>query len=256
MIPRDQVIAALSAPTGYASQKKRLQIVQSTPGSASASWRTSITLGSEKPRSIMVIQGADMAISFIGKVQMLIGDEPFDVIEQEDGRRFVMVPLEDYESVSETAYLLKSDENAEDLAESIGWLNHSAGGAPFDAPDEVQPDEAEIVKVTVEDETPRGVIPKDARIYSKLLAWAEKTVDSPQGLTSDDLDHFRYLVVGQVLPSLLEPVPETSDSRQDRRAAIVNTLVYEPDILLSKLTSGLVPAEPTTRINKEKATSK
>jgi PHD/YefM family antitoxin component YafN of YafNO toxin-antitoxin module len=76
-----------------------------------------------------------MAISYKQTVQMQIGGETLDVVEHENGQRFVMVPLEDYPGMRETAHLLSSRANADELRESIAWLNKQAGSMPFDTPE-------------------------------------------------------------------------------------------------------------------------
>ena len=53
------------------------------------------------------------------------------IITKKNNRAVVMVSLEDYESMEETAYLLRSPENARRLLESVAELR-SGGGAVHD----------------------------------------------------------------------------------------------------------------------------
>ncbi|MGB0564096.1 MAG: type II toxin-antitoxin system Phd/YefM family antitoxin [Spirulinaceae cyanobacterium] len=48
-------------------------------------------------------------------------------ITREDGRAVVMLALEEYESLAETAYLLQSPRNAQRLMESIAELEAGGG---------------------------------------------------------------------------------------------------------------------------------
>jgi len=105
-----------------------------------------------------------MAISYEHTARMQIGGDTLDVVEQDDGRRFVMVPLEDYPGMRETAHLLASRANADELDESIAWLNKAAGSAPFDAPEGANQQISEALSTTISAD--------DARIMETILDFA------------------------------------------------------------------------------------
>jgi PHD/YefM family antitoxin component YafN of YafNO toxin-antitoxin module len=140
-----------------------------------------------------------MAISFLETVPMQIGDETVDIIER-GGRQFVMIPLEDYPGMRETAHLLSTQENATDLRDSIEWLNKAARGADMDMPEGYESVQQEYVY--------RGVTPKVTRIYTTILEMAYAARANGK-LSEDDFEQLVYDASQKLNPGLKD-VPSTS----------------------------------------------
>jgi len=65
--------------------------------------------------------------NFAKTMQMVCEDHNPVIITRKNNESIVMISLEDYESLNETAYLLQSPENAKRLLESIEELEKGKG---------------------------------------------------------------------------------------------------------------------------------
>jgi antitoxin YefM len=73
------------------------------------------------------ISYSELCAKYAETLNRVVDDREEVVITRAGHAPVVMVALEDYESLKETAYLLKSPENARRLLASIDRLEHGAG---------------------------------------------------------------------------------------------------------------------------------
>ncbi|MFM0389175.1 hypothetical protein [Paraburkholderia dipogonis] len=122
-----------------------------------------------------------------------------EVLEKE-GQRYVLVPVEDYPGISESAHLLRSDANASELRKSIAWLNDAAGNAPFDTPEDTPEDRADIAYDSL-NKVVGGISPREARAVAKAMKLLERA--QLDGELAED----EFLTLGAVLGDMLNPRP-------------------------------------------------
>lgn len=73
------------------------------------------------------ITSAKAQQNFIQTLMKVCDDQEAVIIEHGDNHRVVMIPLEEYESMTETEYLLRSPANARHLLESVEQLRSGQG---------------------------------------------------------------------------------------------------------------------------------
>lgn len=70
---------------------------------------------------------AKLQKNFVQTLMKVCEDREAVIIEHGEHHRVVMIPLEEYESMNETDYLLRSPANASRLLESVGQLKAGGG---------------------------------------------------------------------------------------------------------------------------------